>query len=45
MECLRRALLVLPFGRSSNPDDIDLYGSLEVQTFAGYIWGLKTGSS
>ena len=38
---LRRALLVLPFGRSSNPDDIDLYGSLEVQTLRLYL-GLKT---
>jgi len=38
---LRRALLVLPFGRSSNPDDIDLYGSLEVQTVRLYL-GLKT---
>jgi adenylate cyclase len=32
---------VLPFGRSSNPDDIDLYGSLEVQTLRLYL-GLKT---
>jgi len=38
---LRRALLVLPFGRSSNPDDIDLYGSLEVQTLRLYL-GLKS---
>jgi adenylate cyclase len=38
---LRNALLVLPFGRSSNPDDIDLYGSLEVQTLRLYL-GLKT---
>jgi adenylate cyclase len=38
---LRRALLVLPFGRSNNPDDIDLYGSLEVQTLRLYL-GLKT---
>jgi len=38
---LRRALLVLPFGRSSNPDDIDLYGSLEVPTLRLYL-GLKT---
>ena len=38
---LRRGLLVLPFGRSSNPDDIDLYGSLEVQTIRLYL-GLKT---
>jgi adenylate cyclase len=39
---LRRSLLVLPFGRSNNPDDIDLYGSLEVQTLRLYL-GLKTG--
>jgi adenylate cyclase len=38
---LRNALLVLPFGRSNNPDDIDLYGSLEVQTLRLYL-GLKT---
>lgn len=38
---LRRSLLVLPFGRSTNPDDIDLYGSLEVQTLRVYL-GLKT---
>ena len=38
---LRRSLLVLPFGRSSNPDDIDLYGSLEVQALRAY-YGLKT---
>jgi adenylate cyclase len=38
---LRRSLLVLPFGRSNNPDDIDLYGSLEVQTLRMYF-GLKT---
>jgi len=38
---LRRSLLVLPFGRSANPDDIDLYGSLEVQTLRAYF-GLKT---
>jgi len=38
---LRRSPLVLPFGRSSNPDDIDLYGSLEVQTLRLYL-GLKT---
>ncbi len=38
---LRRSLLVLPFGRTSNPDDIDLYGSLEVQTLRLYL-GLKT---
>jgi adenylate cyclase len=38
---LRRSLLVLPFGKSSNPEDIDLYGSLEVQTLRLYL-GLKT---
>ena len=38
---LRRSLLVLPFGRSNNPDDLDLYGSLEVQTLRAYF-GLKT---
>ena len=38
---LRRALLVVPFGRSNNPDDIDLYGSLEVQTIRLYL-GLKS---
>jgi adenylate cyclase len=38
---LRRSLMVLPFGRSNNPDDIDLYGSLEVQTLRLYF-GLKT---
>jgi adenylate cyclase len=38
---LRRSLLVLPFGRSNNPDDIDLYGSLEVQSLRLYL-GLKT---
>jgi adenylate cyclase len=38
---LRRSLLVLPFGRSNNADDIDLYGSLEVQTLRLYL-GLKT---
>jgi adenylate cyclase len=38
---LRRSLLILPFGRSNNPDDIDLYGSLEVQTLRLYL-GLKT---
>jgi adenylate cyclase len=38
---LRRSLLVLPFGRSNNPDNIDLYGSLEVQTLRVYL-GLKT---
>lgn len=38
---LRRSLLVLPFGRSNNADDIDLYGSLEVQTLRVYL-GLKT---
>jgi adenylate cyclase len=38
---LRRGLLVLPFGRSTNPEDLDLYGSLEVQTIRLYL-GLKT---
>jgi len=38
---LRRGLLVVPFGRSSDPDDIDLYGSLEVQTIRLYL-GLKS---
>lgn len=38
---LRRSLLVLPFGRTNNPDDIDLYGSLEVQTLRLYL-SLKT---
>lgn len=38
---LRRSLLVLPFGRSNNPDDIDLYGSIEVQALRLYF-GLKT---
>ena len=38
---LRRGLLVLPFGRSNNPDDIDIYGSLEVQTIRLYL-GLKS---
>src|ERR1700676_4024731 len=38
---LRRGLLVLPFGRTANPDDFDLYGSLEVQTLRLYL-GLKT---
>ena len=38
---LRRALLVLPFGRTGNADDFDLYGSLEVQTLRLYL-GLKT---
>jgi len=38
---LRRGLLVVPFGRSNNPDDIDLYGSLEVQTIRLYL-GLKS---
>jgi adenylate cyclase len=37
---LRRGLLAVPFGRSNNPDDIDLYGSLEVQTIRLYL-GLK----
>jgi len=38
---LRRGSLVLPFGRSNNSSDIDLYGSLEVQTLRLY-YGLKT---
>jgi len=38
---LRRGLLVVPFGRSNNPEDIDLYGSLEVQTIRLYL-GLKS---
>ena len=38
---LRRSLLVLPFGRSNNADDIDLYGSLEVQALRLYL-NLKT---
>src|SRR5271157_1974203 len=38
---LRRSLLVLPFGRTGNSDDFDLYGSLEVQTLRLYL-GLKT---
>ena len=38
---LRRSLLVLPFGRSNNPDELDLYGSLEVQTLRLYL-ELKT---
>src|SRR6516162_3780230 len=38
---LRRSLLLLPFGRSNRADDIDLYGSLEVQTLRLYL-GLKT---
>jgi adenylate cyclase len=38
---LRRSLLVLPFGRSDNADDFDLYGSLEVQAVRMYL-GLKT---
>ena len=38
---LRRSLLVLPFGRSNSPDDIDLYGSLEVQALRMYM-DLKT---
>jgi adenylate cyclase len=38
---LRRSLLILPFGRSNNPDDLDLYGSLEVQTLRLYL-DLKT---
>jgi adenylate cyclase len=38
---LRRSLLVLPFGRTNNVDDIDLYGSLEVQALRLYL-GVKT---
>ena len=38
---LRRSLLILPFGRSNNADDLDLYGSLEVQTLRLYL-DLKT---
>src|SRR6202162_1825383 len=38
---LRRGLLILPFGRTANPDDYDLYGSLEVQTLRLFL-GLKT---
>ena len=38
---LRRSLLVLPFGRSNKADDIDLYGSLEVQALRLYL-GVKT---
>lgn len=38
---LRRCLLVLPFGRSNSPDDIDLYSSIEVQALRLYF-GLKT---
>src|SRR5260221_8115849 len=38
---LRRGGLILPFGRSNNANDIDLYGSLEVQTLRLYF-GLKT---
>jgi adenylate cyclase len=34
---LRRSLLVLPFGRTNNVDDIDLYGSLEVQALRLYL--------
>jgi adenylate cyclase len=38
---LRRSMLVLPFGRSKDPNDLDLYGSLEVQTVRLYM-GLTT---
>lgn len=38
---LRRGSLILPFGRSSDPNDLDLYGSMEVQTLRLYF-GLKT---
>jgi adenylate cyclase len=37
---LRRGSLVLPFGRSNEPNDLDLYGSMEVQTLRLYF-GLK----
>jgi adenylate cyclase len=37
---LRRGSLVLPFGRSNEPNDLDLYGSLEVHTLRLYL-GLK----
>ena len=37
---LRRGSLLVPFGRSTNSSDIDLYGSLEVQTLRLY-YGLK----
>jgi adenylate cyclase len=37
---LRRGSLVLPFGRSKEPNDLDLYGSMEVQTIRLYL-GLK----
>jgi adenylate cyclase len=37
---LRRGSLVLPFGRSKDPNDLDLYGSMEVQTLRLY-YGLK----
>lgn len=38
---LRRGSLVLPFGRSNDAADLDLYGSMEVQTLRLYF-GLKT---
>jgi adenylate cyclase len=38
---LRRGSLILPFGRSDNAADLDLYGSVEVQTLRLYF-GLKT---
>jgi adenylate cyclase len=38
---LRRGSLVLPFGRSNDAADLDLYGSIEVQTLRLYF-GLKT---
>jgi adenylate cyclase len=38
---LRRGSLILPFGRSSDPNDLDLYGSMEVQTLRLYF-GLKS---
>jgi len=37
---LRRGSLILPFGRSKDPNDLDLYGSMEVQTLRLYF-GLK----
>jgi len=37
---LRRGSLVLPFGRTNNPNDFDLYGSMEVETLRLYL-GLK----
>ncbi|MGH9680184.1 MAG: CHASE2 domain-containing protein, partial [Candidatus Acidiferrales bacterium] len=34
---VRHSLLVLPYGRSKNPDDWDLYGSLDVQAVRQYL--------